>query len=298
VKKQLSEVTVSTKVELPTHLRILSDLHLEHILSGRYDLPVMEDEHRQVLILAGDIGQGTSACPQIGEWSERFHSIIYVAGNHEFYNGCIDEVYADINHELSAYDNVHLLRERCLNVATEAGDVCIWGSTFWTDMGQGDWHIQNAIAQGMNDFKLIKRFHPQSMKNVKFKVSDAAHYNYIATDKLKQDVAKEKRPVVVVTHHAPSQESSCRRYAGSMINCAYYSTHTGAWLAYSTAADKIKLWVHGHMHNASDYVIGNTRVVCNPKGYPGEKNGEGLYYFDPCKVVDVESLFIEDDNPY
>lgn len=78
-----------------------------------------------------------------------------------------------------------------------------------------------------------------------------------------------------------------------MINCAYYSTHIGAWLAYSSTAANVKLWVHGHMHNASDYVIGDTRVVCNPKGYPGEKNGEGLCYFNPCKVVDVESLFTQ-----
>jgi hypothetical protein len=29
----------------------------------------------------------------------------------------------------------------------------------------------------------------------------------------------------------------------------------------------IKLWTHGHMHNTSDYLVGNTRVVCNPRGY-------------------------------
>jgi len=32
---------------------------------------------------------------------------------------------------------------------------------------------------------------------------------------------------------------------------------------------QIKLWTHGHMHNASDYMIGETRVVCNPRGYVG-----------------------------
>ena len=33
---------------------------------------------------------------------------------------------------------------------------------------------------------------------------------------------------------------------------------------------QIKLWTHGHVHNVFDYTIGETRVVCNPRGYPGE----------------------------
>jgi hypothetical protein len=32
---------------------------------------------------------------------------------------------------------------------------------------------------------------------------------------------------------------------------------------------QIKLWTHGHMHNQSDYMMGTTRVVCNPRGYSG-----------------------------
>jgi Icc-related predicted phosphoesterase len=28
-----------------------------------------------------------------------------------------------------------------------------------------------------------------------------------------------------------------------------------------------ELWVHGHIHHVRDYPIGDTRVVCNPRGY-------------------------------
>jgi len=35
-------------------------------------------------------------------------------------------------------------------------------------------------------------------------------------------------------------------------------------------ADKIKLWIHGHMHDEFDYTIGITNIVCNPRGYPKE----------------------------
>ena len=33
------------------------------------------------------------------------------------------------------------------------------------------------------------------------------------------------------------------------------------------------LWVHGHIHTSSDYRIGATRVVCNPRGYPDIESG-------------------------
>ena len=31
----------------------------------------------------------------------------------------------------------------------------------------------------------------------------------------------------------------------------------------------IKLWTHGHTHENFDYMIGSTRIVCNPRGYDG-----------------------------
>ena len=44
--------------------------------------------------------------------------------------------------------------------------------------------------------------------------------------------------------------------------------------AYSSRLDQfildnpqIKLWTHGHTHEEFDYMIGSTRIVCNPRGY-------------------------------
>jgi hypothetical protein len=30
---------------------------------------------------------------------------------------------------------------------------------------------------------------------------------------------------------------------------------------------QIKLWTHGHTHEDFDYMVGETRIVCNPRGY-------------------------------
>jgi hypothetical protein len=35
---------------------------------------------------------------------------------------------------------------------------------------------------------------------------------------------------------------------------------------------QIKLWTHGHTHHNFDYMIGSTRIVCNPRGYEGYEN--------------------------
>jgi Icc-related predicted phosphoesterase len=44
-----------------------------------------------------------------------------------------------------------------------------------------------------------------------------------------------------------------------------------------------KLIVHGHTHEACDYMIGDTRVVCHPRGYPKETP-----YYDAYKPLIVE----------
>jgi len=35
---------------------------------------------------------------------------------------------------------------------------------------------------------------------------------------------------------------------------------------------KPALWLHGHTHESRDYKIGKTRIICNPRGYPGAVN--------------------------
>jgi Icc-related predicted phosphoesterase len=72
-------------------------------------------------------------------------------------------------------------------------------------------------------------------------------------------------PTVVITHHAPSMRSNPLRFAGSPISGAFY-THLDDLIEETQPV----LWIHGHMHNSSDYRIGKTRVVCNPYGIAWE----------------------------
>jgi hypothetical protein len=47
---------------------------------------------------------------------------------------------------------------------------------------------------------------------------------------------------------------------------------------------QIKLWTHGHTHEQFDYMIGSTRVVCNPRGYDGYEDCADHF---KLKFVDV-----------
>ena len=48
---------------------------------------------------------------------------------------------------------------------------------------------------------------------------------------------------------------------------------------------QIKVWTHGHTHDTFDYMIGSTRVMCNPRGYNGYE--ERAKEFDPTIGFDI-----------
>lgn len=76
----------------------------------------------------------------------------------------------------------------------------------------------------------------------------------------------ELQPDIVVTHNPPSMLSVSEKYAGQDMANKSFIPELGNEIAYSS----IKLWVCGHVHHRHEYVIGDTKVVCNPLGYPGE----------------------------
>jgi Icc-related predicted phosphoesterase len=77
---------------------------------------------------------------------------------------------------------------------------------------------------------------------------------------------KTNQKFVVVVHHAPSSASVAECYKGDLLMNGNFYTDLSEFIL---DRPQIKLWVHGHMHNRSDYEIGDTRVVCNPRGYVG-----------------------------
>ena len=50
------------------------------------------------------------------------------------------------------------------------------------------------------------------------------------------------------------------------------------------------LAISGHTHASSDFMLGNTRVVCNPYGYRSSVYGECNLNFNPNLIIDTDTL--------
>lgn len=237
-----------------TKLRIMSDLHLEF---GSLELePIGED----ALVLGGDIGLGTTGAKWAIEYASRTAvPIIMIAGNHEFYQqSSVDAVYNDL-YRLAAHHQP-LLQFLQDDVRACAG-VTFAGCTLWTDYDlNGDAPVAMAnAATAMNDHRLIRET-PDRI----FAPGHALSRHRASVTNLRERLSPRDllTPIVVMTHHLPSRRSIAGRYADSHYNAAYASN-----LDDLVAASGAKVWVHGHTHVSQDYMIGETRVICNPRGY-------------------------------
>ena len=266
-------------------IALCSDLHLEF-----KDIELFNTEGAEVLILSGDImvadslhnhepptvtspyepyqklGHNALMAQRYRGFMERvskeFPHVVYIAGNHEFYHGKWVGSIQDLRNEAARYPNVYFL-ERDIKVIN---DVTFVGATLWTDCNKGDPLTLHALTDMMNDFRIIRNDEKgyTKLRPAHTMYRHQQTLNYYTT--VIGDRKDEK--IVVVGHHAPSRLSIHERYqdpAHSLMNGGYHSDLSEFILDHP----QIKLWTHGHMHDPFDYTIGETRIVCNPRGYGG-----------------------------
>lgn len=249
-------------------IRLLSDLHTE------FRLPYKTHEMSQyrgedVLVLAGDIASGsTNTMNVIKHFLDcGFPQIVYVPGNHEYYGTDFDEFNAKMENKCMAYDNVHFLNPG--NVVIK--NVMFVGGTLWTNFADNPFS-QSAAKRGINDFRVIKNFDVNRCAKTYYE-----HFDYIK-DQYEQRGAQK---VVVVTHFLPARECIAPRFRGPGLINDYFANDLGSYIANMSDTT----WLFGHTHDATDIVLGDTRVVANPHGYYTAVNdGVG---FDPYKVIEV-----------
>ena len=230
-------------------IQYASDLHIEF---GSRPL-CKEDIKGDVLVLAGDIAGKPKKLLQYLHSLAGRAPILYVMGNHEFYGHDFAMDLWRYQKAVESQTGVHFLENRSL----EIGGVRYLGCTLWSDFFGG---MQGKAAErGMNDFDVI------TLEGDKLRWIDVAYRYRGSLAWLRKELETPfSGQTVVITHHAPSALSNPPQFAGSPISGAFYSN-----LDELIEETQPVLWIHGHMHNSSDYVIGKTRVVCNPFGYAG-----------------------------
>lgn len=230
-------------------IQILSDLHLEFDRddgeSFARAVPVVGD----VLVLAGDmlpLKDADSVRRTFSWFCDRFAHVVFVPGNHEYYRTSSTAAEALLVVCVREIPNLHVLNPGVITIE----EIRFVGATLWFPDTPDEFLYRGSL----NDFRLIADFVPW--------VHDT-HTEHIAF--LKTTV----RPGdVVVTHHLPHPRSIAPQYAGSSLN-RFFVAGDAARVVERAGA---RLWIHGHTHTACEYVIGETRVVCNPRGYPHESN--------------------------
>lgn len=251
------------------NLHILSDLHIEF---GDLKIPNVDSD---VVILAGDIHIGEKG---LGWIKRKFKGkeVVYVLGNHEYYHGIIPEL-CGVLKEKSKDTNIHVLENDVLVI----GDVVILGCTLWTNFelyGNADVAADHARAC-MNDYRTIKTTPEYKVwaPSDTIKVYNKS-FNWLSK---KVEEYKDKK-IVVVTHNAPSINSCLGKYKNDLLTAAFVVD-----LEEFIGDSNIKLWVHGHVHNSANYMIGNTKVICNSRGYCGPFESNENELFDSSLVINI-----------
>jgi predicted phosphodiesterase len=285
-------------------IALASDVHLEF---GQ--LEIANTEGADVLILSGDICVANDlnerADPNIlgmsdksnlyhaffQKCSEEFKQVIYIAGNHEHYHGDYAKSIPRIRANLAYLKNLHFLDKEFVTF----DDVTFIGGTLWTDMNKEDPSTLFSIKGYMNDYQIIKNSDRElNFKTPVYGVKKDGYTDYTKVVSYKFDVRVAKfspedsvvdhkamlafidetvkgmhtEKFVVVGHHSPSKLSTKPQYEKDvMLNGAYSSDLSEFILDHP----QIKMWTHGHTHHEFDYMIGDTRVVCNPRGYIGHE---------------------------
>jgi len=236
-------------------LNILSDLHLS--LGA---LPPPEND-ADAVVVAGDVARPNEAVA----WARALKKpVLYVAGNHEFYGGSIASTIAELK-RLCAGSNVRVLD----NDEVIFEGVRFLGATLWTDFRLfGDSEMRTmAIAQALELIRDFSRIRAGEADQRLFAPADSAALFDAHAAWLDRRLSEPHAgPTVVVTHHAPSPRSIHPRFADSPLNACFVSDAERL-----IDGGRVRLWIHGHIHDSFDYVLNGTRVVCNPRGYA--KNG-------------------------
>jgi predicted phosphodiesterase len=200
------------------------------------------------LILAGDIGDPDeeSLYTALDIARKRYKRVIYIPGNHEFYNrepGSKKTPASTLSWFQNLDDqwsNFHFFYRR--NELIDG--IRVLGATGWSTSPKGTTWSNIISAEGRQDI-----------------------------DFLEQSISRSKEPVLVVTHYPSTLRVLQENFKYKITQYDYAQDLERLY------RNPVNTWVFGHVHQAHDFKMpysssmngaGEVRIVCNPYGYPNE----------------------------
>lgn len=234
-------------------IRVVSDLIGSTLHDG-----IAPAQSFDIVVAAGDTGG--SPFDAVRRLREAFPTpvpVVMVLGERDLAGGDYE---ASVSRAKSAARDLGVILLE--NEATVVGGVRFVGACFWTDFrlsGEGVPSMEAAMEAAETSFRALnirkghqRRFDPYAS------MWEHARSKVALTLALRDRFAG---PTVVVTHHAPS--ALC--ISAGMVDDPMASTLASRCddLVRSSGA---ALWIHGHVPDPVDVVIGETRVVAAPHG--------------------------------
>jgi predicted phosphodiesterase len=259
-----------------TNVTIMSDLHLE---CGKLDdLPGGD-----ILILAGDTIEVSHLRWRLlnkTRWQfkrfvkhelSKYKIVLYVLGNHEYYNMYMDEVkpmLVSFFRECDV-DNIHILDDATVTLE----GVKFIGSTLWSKFGfkTDNQDIVQDYVQDMTDIK--KKGHKLSVEDIFLQHMQSVSF-------IKKELSNTTLPTVVITHFVPMLQAF-----------DHFIPLEEIWVSDQTALInmyKPNVWIYGHNHISKDFVINQTRFISNQRGCLSYE--PCAQYFNPGVEFDLKKL--------
>lgn len=247
----LREMTTSAA---KLRVQYISDVHLEFGKTVGFEPCHGAD----VLCLAGDIGYPFSSRYEdfLKDCAANFKKVFLITGNHEYYQvgkqrkKSMEEIQQRIE-EIIQKPGLNGVVSFLDNSYEDYCGVRFAGSTLWSRLAA------DSDTTGFNDFNQIGEL------NVPL-------YNELhscARDFLgSPDIAESPLPVCVMTHHLPLLELIDPKYRESNHNQFFASDCSDLILP------SVRAWIYGHTHTPNSTFRNGVRFVCNPVGYPGERD--------------------------
>lgn len=216
---------------------LISDLHVD------FPQKSLPDLHKNVIV-AGDLSNGLVGVKYMNKLQRRGKRIFAIDGNHEHYkNESMGRTIAETRsqfHELLGEVPFRRINEKLYIVGANGwyfvDDEHFWRS-YMNDHRAGS--AEEVNAQAIADYRMIR-----------------------------ETLIREEGMAIVVTHTSPCVETLDEQYCGQESNVWYHNPAMRQLLV--EYADKIAVWHHGHTHAFADKIVEGVRIVCNPRGYPGE----------------------------
>lgn len=238
-------------------LQIASDLHIEFKNDDIPDPLNYITPSAEILVLAGDIGTFYKYDQLYGflnRLSEYFERIVYVLGNHEYYQQentepmtieCIKQYTKKLEESIK---NLSILDRSGIHVKNT--DICIIGCTLWSRLEP--------------DKKLPRYFRCHNMTTSLYNKMHNNDLRYIQ-EMIEYCKSKNLR-LVVVTHYLPSYRVIPSRKM-SHSNVSMYASN----LDYMFDGSLIHTWICGHIHSNFNTTVNGTHIVSNQKGKPRDR---------------------------